>query len=609
MRIVFLPFSTVVTDSLSTNYGALTRAVARELAGLVGAVPDTETVFRPFVSMIEGKRRFGVYGERWAKDDLAKLFEANPEADLVVHGDANFGDPFSLTIEILRLPDLSPVCEETFEAPHFDGFRAVAAAARFVLDIAGRKDATIGEFPARGFDAWLDLARGREAAASLDGWGDLEDPADVFEPWLSALDREPGLAAAREELCFIAVAAAGSARIPKEAAVEAVERLIETDPKSRPGHTALGRIHAATGDLARAENAFKRALELDPGRASLRYEMGMVLVRQERLGRAAKVLETVKADPELGAEALFELGNIRAAKKDLEGAIDIWSECLDRDPSRAVVWATFARALVVLGRFDEAEAAFEGGMGIEPPSPALHLVAGSYLAEQDQYKPAIDHLRRTLTLVGSEPGAHYHLGRCYDATGDRLRALHHLRKAMRSGGEIGELARKVVAEFRDLEREEKLVATVEDVLPRPAEEQIALLTALLKEETAYPEARMRLGVALLADGRNRAAEKQFRWVTKRLPEEAEGWSGLASALRARGKLKPAIAAHSEAIERAPNQAAFRLNHADTLLRMGRVTEAAEEVDRARALEPANPLIPGFVASVKLHLSTETPGGV
>ena len=38
------------------------------------------------------------------------------------------------------------------------------------------------------------------------------------------------------------------------------------------------------------------------------------------------------------------------------------------------------------------------------------------------------------------------------------------------------------------------------------------------------------------------------------------------------------------------------------LRMGRVAEAAEEVDRARVLEPTNPLIPGFVASVKLHRS-------
>jgi len=604
MRIVFLPFATVIGDSLETGYGALTRAVARELAGMVAAASDVTAVFRPFVSIIDGKRCFGVYGARWATADLAKLFEEHPEADLVVHGDADFGDPFRLSIEILRLPDLSPVAEETFEAPRFDGFRAVASAARFVLETAGRKDAIPGlpEFTARSFDAWLDLVRGREAAASLDGWGDVEDPAEIFEPFLAAIDREPGLTAAREELSFVAATAVGAGFLPADAAVAAVRRLIDTNPRGREGWTALGRIHAATGELTKAEDAFKKALELDPGRASLRYELGMVLMRQERLGRAAKVLETVKADPELGAEALFELGNVRAAKKDLEGAVERWSESLDRDPSRSIVWATFARALVALGRFDEAEAAFEGGMDAEPPSAALHLVAGAYLAEQDQAKPAIDHLRRTLTLVGTEPGAHYHLGRCYDATGDRLRALHHLRKAMRAGGEIGERARAVIAEFRDLEREEKLVATVDEVLPRPAEEQVAILTGLLKEETAYAEARLRLGIALVAVGKARAAEKQFRWVAKRMPEEAEAWSGLATALRARNKLKAAIAAHVEAIERAPNHAAYRLNHADTLLRMGRVAEAAEEVDRARVLEPMNPLIPGFVASVKLHRS-------
>ncbi|MEN8149254.1 MAG: tetratricopeptide repeat protein [Planctomycetota bacterium] len=604
MRIVFLPLATVVTDSLQANHGALTRAVARELAGRVASVSDVETVFRPFVSMIEGRRRFGVYGERWSREELAKLFREHPEADLVVHGDAAFGDPFRLSIEILRLPDLEPVAEESFEAPGYDGFTAVADAAGFIVKTAGgsAERKLLSAFPARGFEAWLDLARGREVAASLDGWGDTGDPAEIFEPFLSALDREPGMTAAREELGFLAVRAAEGGHVPKDAAVAAAKTHLDAVPKSREGWTALGRIHAVTNDLPKAEDAYKKALELDPGRASLRYEIGMVQLRAERFGRAAKVLETVKTDPALGAEALFQLGQIRIGKNDVEGAVTLWRESLDRDPSPSVVWASYARALVSLGRFDEAEAAFEGGVKAEPVSPALHLVAGSYLAEQDSYGPAIDHLRRVLSLLGTEPGAHYYLGRCYEATGDRLRALHHLRRAMRAGGEIGDRARELLTEFSDPAIEEKLAAALESALPLPAEDQVTILASLLKEETAFVDARLRLGIAYLATDRAKAAEKQFRWVTKRLPEEAEGWSGLATALRGRKKLKAAEEAHLEALERAPNVAAYRLNHADTLIRMGRYAEAGTEVDRARSLEPTNPLIPGFVASIKLHLS-------
>jgi len=610
MRIVFLPLATVVTDTLQTNHGALTRAVPRELAGRVASVSDLETVFRPFVSMIEGRRRFGIYGERWSRGDLKKLFGESPDAAFVVHGDASFGDPFRLTIEILRLPDLEPVAEQEFEAPGFDGFPAVADAAEFIVTtVGGTADGKlVRAFPAGRFNAWLDLARGREMAASLDGWGDLEDPEELFEPFLTALEAEPDLAAAREELGFVALRAVEGGLVAKEVAVTAVRTHLDASPKSREGWTSLGRIHAVTDDLPKAEDAYKKALELDPGRASLRYEIGMVQLRGKRYGRAAKVLSTVKADPALGAEALFQLGQIRVEKNDLEGAVELWNESLERDPSPSVVWASLARALVSLGRFDEAEQAFEGGVRAEPVSPALHLVAGSYLAEQDSHAPAIDHLRKVLSLLGTEPGAHFYLGRCYDATGDRLRAFHHLRRAMRAGGDIGDRARELLAETHDIDREEKLAATLVDVLPRPAEEQVTILAGVLKEETGYVDARLRLGIAYLAVGKLRAAEKQFRWVTKRLPEDAEGWSGVASALRARKKLKAAEEAHREAIERAPNHAGFHLNYADTLIRMGRYTEAGSEVDHARTLEPTNPLIPGFVASVKLHLTQSGQSG-
>jgi tetratricopeptide (TPR) repeat protein len=606
MRIVFLPLATTLDPSVELEFSALTRALPRELAATVRAVTDLETIFRPFVSIIEGKRRFGVYGQRWPKDELAKLFEANPDADLVVHGEADFGDPFRLTIEILRLPDLSPIAEETFEAPRFDGFRAVTDATRLVIVTAGRPadESQIGEFPARGFDAWLDLIRGRDAAASLDGWGSPEAAGDAFEPFLTALDRETGLTAAKEELSFFAAAATGAGMVRSDAAAKALRRMLSADSKCRAGWAALGRVHAAAGELSKAEEAFKKALELDPGRASLRYEMAMVLLRQDRTGRAAKVLETVKADPDLGAEALFELGNIRAGKKDLDGAIALWDESLDRDPSRPLVWAVYGRALSSVGRFDEAEAAFEEGIRSGGSSATLHLAYGIHLAELDRYKPAIDQLIEVLVQKGTEPGAHYHLGRCFEATGDKFRSLHHFRKALSFGGDIARLTRDAVSELRDVDREEKLVQTVTEIVARPADEQVTLLKSVLKEETNYPEARLRLGIALVADGKPRAAEKQFRWVIKRMPEDAEAFSGLATALKARGKLKAAQAAHRDAIERAPNHAGFRLNLADTLLRMGHPEEAAKEVDEARRLDPTNPLIPNFMESVKHHLAPD-----
>ncbi|MHC4860659.1 MAG: tetratricopeptide repeat protein, partial [Planctomycetota bacterium] len=309
MRILFLPFVTTVSPEEDPRQGVLTRALAREIAARVGRAGEVDAVFRPFAHMLDGKRVFGVYGERWEKADLSRLLADVPDVDFVVHGESLASDPVRLTVEVLRGPELESVAEETFEAPRFDGFKAVEGAVRFVLRTLDLPDDAPepGEFPARTFEGYLHLLEGREASAALDGWGDTEDPAAAFEPFLLALDLEPKMEAAKEGLALLALAAALRGLAPLEAAESAVRKLLEIDRKSWRAWAALAQVRAAAGELGDAADAFKNALEIDPGRASLRYDLGMVYLRQDRAGRAAKILETVKADPHLGAAALLEL--------------------------------------------------------------------------------------------------------------------------------------------------------------------------------------------------------------------------------------------------------------------------------------------------------------
>lgn len=598
MKIVFLPLALAFTGEPDPALGALTRAIPRELAARVGAAPDVEVQFRPFLHSVEGRNRLGVYDRRWPTEDLERLLGPETDCDLVVHGDAEFDDPVKLVVEVLRVPGLTRVAEETFEAPRYDGFSAVAAAAKFVLRCTGADAAAPGidEFPAKRFEAWLHLLRGRDAAARLDAAHPPEDPDAPFEPYLDALSEEPGFGAARDELAAFALTAAASGVLPLESCEKAVRRLLEIDRKSPAGQAALGRIREMAGDADGAEEALRRAVDLEPGRASLRYDLGALLVRQGRLGRAAKILETVKADETLGALALLDLGTIRIAKDDPDAAIGYWREAVARDPSLGAAWANLGKLLLSLGRFDEAEEAFDRGFELPAPPAALKQAAGVYLAEQNRYKDAIPHLLGALKHDGRDPVVRLHLGRCYEAEGDKAKALHHLRKALQAGGEIADKARSVLDEFQDVKREETLLEQFDDAIRRPPEEQVVLLKGLLKEEAKFPDAMVRLGLALLSAKKPRAAEKWFRKAIKMVEEDPEAWSGLATALKNRRKLAAAEEAHRKAIELAPAQAGFHLNLADTLIRLDRRREAAEEIATARTLDPRHPLLPGFLAA-------------
>ncbi len=606
MKILFIPFVTPPVPDGDPARGILTRALARDLAQRVGGGEGTEAVFRPFAHMLEGKRVFGVYGERWPAKELRRLAEDVPGVEYLVHGDLELPDPVKLTVEVLRVPAMEQVAEETFEAPRFAGFDVVAGAARFVLRSLGLPaDAPgIGEFPARTFEGYVCLLRGREAASGLDGWGEPQDPEEVFEPFFEALDLEPKMEAAKEGICLVAAAAAVRGVVPLPAARAALDRLLEIDRRSWQAHAARARVLAALGEHRAAAEAWHRALEIDPGRASLRFELGLTLLAEGRPGRAAKTLETVKSDARLGGRALLLLGKIRAEKGDLEAAMEYWRESAERHPEDPEPWALLGRAHSQRGEFAEAEEAFSRALAAGPPAPLAHLGYGVHLAEQDRYKEAREQLRKAIRLGGRNPLAELHLGKCLAAEGERLRAIEYLRRALRGDETVKRLAREALDDLTSAERQAKLLETLDEAVERPAEEQVVLLKELMKEEAAFGEARVRYGIALVAVGKPRAAEAQFRKALKILPEDAEAWSGLATALRARKKLKAALEAHERAIDFAPNHAPYHLNYADTLLRMNRVREAAREVEIARTLDPRHPLLPNFVRSVKLFLSEQ-----
>jgi Tfp pilus assembly protein PilF len=484
----------------------------------------------------------------------------------------------------------------------------VEQAARFVAETAGSPGdpEVLSKFPANTFEGYLRLIEGREAVASLDAWSAPEDPAAVFEPFFLALEKEPSMEAARKEICLAAVTTCVSGALPIDVAEDAVRRLIAADRGEWRAFAALAQIQLTRGEVGGAVDSFHRALELEPGRASLRFDLGMALLAEDRTGRAAKVLETVKADPHVGARALLELGKIRAAKGDEEGAIDFWRRSIETDPDHAVVYARLGAVLVSRGEFAKAEEVFRRGLEARWPAWELHYELGAHQAEQDRYSEAVAELGNALRLRPDLPEAHLRLGRCHAAEGRKQSALAHLRRALDGPEEVAEAAWEALGELSSKEHEENLRRTLEDAIERPPSEQIVLLKELLKVEAGHADARIRLGLAYVAEGKGRAAEKQFRKVLKSHPDDPQAWSGLATALRARKKLKAAAKAHEEAIERAPNHAPYHLNLADTLLRQGRTAEAAARVDMARSCDPHHPLLPNFAQAVRRRMSEELP---
>ncbi|MCU0725891.1 MAG: tetratricopeptide repeat protein, partial [Planctomycetes bacterium] len=490
MRVVFLPLCVAGGPAADPARGVLSRAVPRELAARIARAGGAETSFAPVVHMVEGKRLFGVLSERLGPPAIRAILAAGAPADLVVAGDLDPGEPFRLTLALLRPPDLAAAGEESFLAPRPEGFGALESAVRWLatrIELPGPPPA---DRPARSFDAFLMLLAAREQAAALDGWGETGAAAAAFEAFLAALEAEPEMEAARAELGLFAMTATAAGLAAPDVAAEALARLTESGPRHWPSHAALGQVRALAGDHSGAADAFERAVELMPGRASLRFDLGVALLRAGRAGKAAKALETVRSDPHVGPAALFELGRLRAQKGDPGGALELLLEAAAKGPDLPDLWAALGQAHVARGEFEAAEAAFSRGLAAGPPSPALRRAYGVWLAEEDRFPEAVEQFVELLKLRGDDPLAHLHIGRAHVAAGRRELARHHLRKALRADGEVAEKAKRVLEDVSVVAREEQLLRTLDEAIARPAEEQVPFLESLISEETAFVEARV-----------------------------------------------------------------------------------------------------------------------
>lgn len=216
--------------------------------------------------------------------------------------------------------------------------------------------------------------------------------------WLYTLIGSPSLstyaaapAGHRQAAAEPAPANGGAAIASVDDMIGRVEARLEENPDDVEGWRMLGWSYFRTGNLARAEEAYARALDLAPGDASTSSAYGEVLVRlsggrvtDEAVAAFNDALAGAPGDP----RARFLLGLRKEQDGDPDGAIADWLALLDTaNPgddwandvrSRVVELATLTGATLPEG--------FEAAATLAPPSgpSAADMAAAESLSPEDR---------------------------------------------------------------------------------------------------------------------------------------------------------------------------------------------------------------------------------
>ena len=120
-----------------------------------------------------------------------------------------------------------------------------------------------------------------------------------------------------------------------EDAIIALEEAVKLNPKNASAWEKLALAYYAKGALEKSEKAFTKALRIEPEKAEIHNNYGLVLLKENRVDESVEHFNLALADLSYRNTALVlnNLGQAYHQQKDYQAAITVLTQAIDRAPN------------------------------------------------------------------------------------------------------------------------------------------------------------------------------------------------------------------------------------------------------------------------------------
>jgi tetratricopeptide (TPR) repeat protein/TolB-like protein len=207
-----------------------------------------------------------------------------------------------------------------------------------------------------------------------------------------------------------------------EAAVEHLSRAIEADAQFVLAQYALGSVHQALGNRWKAAAQFRASTQLDSTFPEPYKSLGDLFITAPRrpFDQAEEAyVKAIDLRP-FYAEAHVGLGDAKAAKGDVNGAISAYQKALLHNPLSAQVHASLGKIYYAeKGLYYESVQAYKKAVDLDPLSTEARMGLAEVYEDKGLYPEAISEYRKVVELDPKNTGALYNLALVYERTDPR----------------------------------------------------------------------------------------------------------------------------------------------------------------------------------------------
>jgi Tfp pilus assembly protein PilF len=347
-------------------------------------------------------------------------------------------------------------------------------------------------------------------------------------------------------------------------------RVLETDADNADALCHLGGLYLAQGQLGEAVAVLQQVMQLRPDSVELGNDLGVVFAQQGKLDQAvARFRQVIQSRPDY-ADAYNNLGIVLSQQGKLIEAVSSYQQALRIKADYAEAHSNMGLALGSLGQLPEAIAAHQRALEIKPDfTSAANNLQAAFGAHQRLNQNMAD-FRMSHWYMPDEPDAYNELGLALKTQGRLTEAIASFQEALRLRPDFAEAHNNLAVVFKERGNWDEAVASLRHAL------------ALNPD---FAEAHNNLGTMLESAGNLDEASACYQQALSRKPDFAEAHNNLGIILDKQGEYADALTHYQRALALKPDYPDAHHNLGTLLVDQGKLSEGVASYERALQLKP------------------------
>ncbi|MCP4723381.1 MAG: tetratricopeptide repeat protein [bacterium] len=385
-----------------------------------------------------------------------------------------------------------------------------------------------------------------------------------------------------------------------------------------------GRIYENFNEFERAEEEYRKSLEMNPENRASRYSLGTIYSNNKDYEQARdQFIEVIKYDPE-NAIVRTDLGSVYLTLKDYDKAEDQFKEALRIDQNHAAAHHNLASLYLIRNDIENAIAEYKRAIAVADQSQDViraHFNLGGLYISQKDYTSAKTEFERVIELDPGNTDAYSNLGTIYDKLGDSRRAEEMYTKITETEpkdvegyNELGNYYFK----SRDYEKAKESFQKTLEIVPNNAFARLSLgriytetkeyhnasrlFMDMIRDDPKDLFAHINLGRVYTETNRYDDAITEFKTVLQINPNEVNAYFMLGELyVKNTETYKEAIANLRKGLSINPVHFNARILLGNVLIRTGDIQNAIDEFEFALKLNPSAPDLRNTIQELKKRI--------